>query len=168
MRDEFERRRREREDLIEFEGVLVVISEVTVRGEEAHGPVSMRVVVCLVHDNDVPTRALQATVPQVMRHLEATVVGLGLDRVYRQIPAVDLSRDVLAAQPDRLLVLRDVASGWADFGSPSRVVDTLLRDGIEPAWLAKLRNGSRSSNGQSLRELKHGCLCRYKAGGGSA
>jgi mannose-1-phosphate guanylyltransferase len=111
---------------------------------------------------------LQATVPQVMKHLEATVVGLGLDRVYRQIPAVDLSRDVLAAQPDRLLVLRDVASGWADFGNPSRVVETLLRDGIEPAWLAKLRNGSPSSNGRFPRELKHGCRCRHKGEGGAA
>jgi mannose-1-phosphate guanylyltransferase len=82
---------------------------------------------------------LQATVPRVLSHLEA---GLGLDRVYRQIPAVDLSRDVLAAQPDRLLVLRDAASGWTDFGSPARVIETLRRDGIEPPWLGQLRTGS--------------------------
>jgi mannose-1-phosphate guanylyltransferase len=85
---------------------------------------------------------LQATVPQVLRHLEAAASGLGLERVYRQIPAVDLSRDVLAAQPDRLLVLRDAASGWTDFGSPSRVIETLVRDGIEPAWLGHFRNSS--------------------------
>lgn len=85
---------------------------------------------------------LQATVPQVLRHLEAALTGLGLDRVYGQIPSVDLSRDVLAAQPDRLMVLRDAASGWADFGSPARVIETLLRDGIEPAWLGRFRTAA--------------------------
>lgn len=83
---------------------------------------------------------LETTVPQVLRHLEAAVGGLGLDGVYRQIRAVDLSRDVLARQPRRLLVLRDAASGWADFGNPARVIDTLVRDGIEPPWLSPLRN----------------------------
>jgi mannose-1-phosphate guanylyltransferase len=89
---------------------------------------------------------LQATVPHVWRDLEASISELGSDRAYRQIPSVDLSRDVMAVQPRRLLVLRDNASGWADFGSPARVVDTLVRDGIEPAWLREFRGATTSSS----------------------
>lgn len=47
-----------------------------------------------------------------------------------------ISRDVLAHQPQRLLALRDHSSGWADFGSPERVLATLARNGIQPEWVA--------------------------------
>lgn len=86
---------------------------------------------------------LQATVPRMLKDLEAAVARLDLDHVYRQIPTVDLSRDVLAANPGRLMVLRDARSGWTDFGSPARVVETLVRDGIEPAWLGQFRSAAR-------------------------
>ena len=45
-----------------------------------------------------------------------------------QLPIVDFSRDILAHQAKRLLVLRDTGSGWADLSSPNRV----LRDGFCP------------------------------------
>ena len=48
-------------------------------------------------------------------------------RVYRTI---DFSRDVLALQPERLLVIRDSTSGWTDLGNPDRVFDTLKRQKI--------------------------------------
>jgi len=35
------------------------------------------------------------------------------------------------------LVLRDRTSGWADLGSPARVVDTLSRNGIQPEWASE-------------------------------
>jgi hypothetical protein len=48
------------------------------------------------------------------------------------LPAGDFSRDILAHQSHRLLVLRDQTSGWADLGGPGRVLATLARDGIRP------------------------------------
>jgi hypothetical protein len=56
------------------------------------------------------------------------------DVAYPQLAPVDFSRDVLANLPHRLLVLRDRTSGWADLGSPARVLDTLSRNGIQPQW----------------------------------
>ena len=56
---------------------------------------------------------------------------------YDSLDTVDFSRDVLANLPHRLLVLRDRTSGWADLGSPTRVLDTLSRNGIQPGWAGK-------------------------------
>ncbi len=83
---------------------------------------------------------LQAIIPQALRSLEPMVTGRDPCRAYERVRPVDLSREVLARQPERLLVLRDAASGWADFGTPARVIDTLVREGIEPAWLGQLRH----------------------------
>jgi mannose-1-phosphate guanylyltransferase len=83
---------------------------------------------------------LQSTIPQALGALEPTVAGGDLSVAYRRVRPIDLSREVLAVQPHRLLVLRDAASGWADFGTPTRVIDTLVRDGIEPQWLGQLRH----------------------------
>ena len=57
-----------------------------------------------------------------------------LDAAYAPLGTVDFSRAVLANLPHRLLVLRDRTSGWADLGSPARVLDTLSRNGIQPEW----------------------------------
>ena len=57
-----------------------------------------------------------------------------LNVAYSSLDTVDFSRDVLANLPHRLLVLRDRTSGWADLGSPARVLDTLSRNGIQPGW----------------------------------
>jgi mannose-1-phosphate guanylyltransferase len=57
-----------------------------------------------------------------------------LDPAFGPLATVDFSRDVLATTPQRLLVLRDRTSGWADLGSPARVVDILNRHGIQPDW----------------------------------
>jgi mannose-1-phosphate guanylyltransferase len=65
--------------------------------------------------------------------------GGGLDSAYREVPAVDFSRQVLAPQFHRLLVVRDATSGWADLGNPTRVIDTLVQNSIEPAWLSAMR-----------------------------
>ena len=51
-----------------------------------------------------------------------------------RLDAMDFSRDVLANLPHRLSVLRDRTSGWADLGSPARVLETLSRNGIQPEW----------------------------------
>jgi mannose-1-phosphate guanylyltransferase len=78
---------------------------------------------------------LSAQIPDVLRQLSVALTADDLDAAYREIHPVDFSREVLVPRPDRLLVLRDVASGWADLGNPSRVVDTLVRNRIETDWL---------------------------------
>jgi len=63
-----------------------------------------------------------------------------LEAAYRLLPSIDLSRDVLAVQPHRLLAVADKTSGWADLGSPRRVMDILARNNIQPGWLRDLNS----------------------------
>ena len=77
--------------------------------------------------------------PNAMRTLSAAVLESDLDSCYRSIPVIDFSRDVLASQTQRLLVIRDAESGWTDLGNPNRVIDTLTREKMTPAWLESLR-----------------------------
>jgi mannose-1-phosphate guanylyltransferase len=83
-------------------------------------------------------------VPDVVLSLSKALAEKELDFAYRQMPAVDFSRQVLAPQPHRLLVVPDTTSGWADLGSPTRVMEILARNKIQPAWLR---------NGQDLLEI---------------
>jgi mannose-1-phosphate guanylyltransferase len=73
-----------------------------------------------------------------MLRLAAGIIEDDLDSVYRSIPPIDFSRDVLASRPERLLVIRDAVSGWTDLGNPKRVFDTLARERIAPAWLESI------------------------------
>lgn len=73
--------------------------------------------------------------PDVLRSLEDE----DLDCAYQALAPADFSREILTPLPDRLLVVRDVGSGWADLGSPARLISTLVRNRIEPAWLSKMR-----------------------------
>jgi hypothetical protein len=77
--------------------------------------------------------------PNAMLALSAGILENDLDSSYRSIPSIDFSRDVLASQPARLLVIRDAVSGWTDLGNPNRVFDTLARERIAPAWLESIR-----------------------------
>lgn len=42
--------------------------------------------------------------------------------LYDALPSIDLSRDVLALQPDRLAVIEAPAMGWTDLGRAERVL----------------------------------------------
>lgn len=79
---------------------------------------------------------LLTAVPAAVRRICASEPGQPED-AYCDVPSLDFSRDVLARHPERLLVIRD-ASGWADLGSPVRVVDTLVKNGLRPAWLSNI------------------------------
>jgi hypothetical protein len=70
-----------------------------------------------------------------------------LDVAYRLIPAVDLSRQILAPLPHRLLAVRDRTSGWADLGTPTRVMDILARNNIRPSCLGDVPSGYRYAGG---------------------
>jgi mannose-1-phosphate guanylyltransferase len=87
---------------------------------------------------------LCSQVPDVVLSLNKALAGDELEAAYRPLPAVDLSRQVLARQPHRLLAVRDTTSGWADLGSPCRVTDTLARNNIQPAWSRELGRLVRS------------------------
>src|SRR6185436_14774401 len=72
-----------------------------------------------------------------------------LGGVYGEIDLVDFSSDVLSHEPRSLIVMEDSASGWADLGHPERVISTLDRHGIEPAWLSEMRGANQPRlNGQ--------------------
>ena len=45
-----------------------------------------------------------------------------VERLYRELPAADLSRDVLATRPEALAVLRVAGVGWDDVGHPARAM----------------------------------------------
>jgi mannose-1-phosphate guanylyltransferase len=82
---------------------------------------------------------LRLQVPDAMPYIAAGMSRNNLDAVYRGVRPIDFSREVLAPQPGRLLLVRDAGSGWADLGNPERVIDTLVRNRIEPAWLSEMR-----------------------------
>jgi mannose-1-phosphate guanylyltransferase len=82
---------------------------------------------------------LRSQIPDVMDHVAAGVSHDNPDGAYGRTRPVDFSSEILAQLPQRLLVVRGVESGWADLGNPARLIDTLLRNGIEPDWLTEMR-----------------------------
>jgi mannose-1-phosphate guanylyltransferase len=83
---------------------------------------------------------LCAKIPDVVSNIAAALSDKDLDSAYRGVRTVDFSQAVLVPQPHRLLVVRDAVSGWTDLGNPTRVIDTLTRNNIEPAWLSEMRS----------------------------
>jgi len=73
--------------------------------------------------------------PDMVLTLSKFLASDDLEVAYQRLPPVDLSRQVLSTQPHRLLVVPDMTSGWADLGSPTRVMEILTRNNIRPAWL---------------------------------
>jgi hypothetical protein len=57
-----------------------------------------------------------------------------LDRIYRTIPALDFSRDLLQAAAKHLAVMKLEGVFWSDWGSPARILDTLHTFGLRPAY----------------------------------
>src|SRR5579872_6591132 len=77
---------------------------------------------------------LCSQVPEAVLALSRAMAENTLNVAYASLDTVDFSRDVLAKLPNRLLVLRDRTSGWADLGSPTRVLQVLSRNDIQPGW----------------------------------
>jgi mannose-1-phosphate guanylyltransferase len=71
---------------------------------------------------------------------------------YDRIPSIDFSREGLAAQTPRLIVLRMVRTGWSDLGHPERVMAALQAAGLEPSWMKRWKALTRSL---VLDELKN-------------
>jgi mannose-1-phosphate guanylyltransferase len=79
-------------------------------------------------------------VPDVVLSITRALADDDLEATFAQLPNVDFSRDILARQAERLLVLRDSGSGWADLGGTDRVLALLSRNGNRPAWLRQINN----------------------------
>ncbi len=79
-----------------------------------------------------------STVPATVAKIVHALSCDDLEGIYANLNTVDFSRDVLRSEPHRLLVLPDAGSGWTDFGSPRRVIDTLVQNQIEPEWLREM------------------------------
>jgi mannose-1-phosphate guanylyltransferase len=84
---------------------------------------------------------LCARVPEAVISVAKAMADLALETAYPLLETVDFSRDVLAHEARRLLVLRDRKSGWADLGSPDRVFETLARHAIRPEWFSEADKG---------------------------
>jgi mannose-1-phosphate guanylyltransferase len=99
---------------------------------------------------------LCSQVPEIILSINEALADNELEAAYRFLPSIDLSRDVLAVQPHRLLAVADKTSGWADLGSPRRVMDILARNNIQPAWLS---DGISLSEvfGLSAGDARRGC-----------
>lgn len=81
---------------------------------------------------------LCAEVPDVVLSVTGAMGDSDLAPTYARLPIVDFSREILARQAKRLLVLRDCGSGWADLGSPNRVLGLLSKNVNQPAWFRRL------------------------------
>jgi mannose-1-phosphate guanylyltransferase len=90
-------------------------------------------------------------VPDVVLSVTRALAAKDLARAYARLRSIDFSRDILAHQTKRLLVLRDSGSGWADLGSPSRVLGLLAKNVNQPAWFRQ--TSSSSPQVRALREV---------------
>lgn len=82
---------------------------------------------------------VRLTVPDLYRSFAEISAALGtvgefaaLERLYCGLPAVDFSRQVLTARPDRLAVLPVRGVDWNDLGDPERVLATRRRTHAMP------------------------------------
>ncbi len=57
--------------------------------------------------------------------------------LYQTLAPLSFADDVLAGRPANLAVLSVEGVRWSDWGQPKRVIETLGRLGIEPAWAGR-------------------------------
>jgi mannose-1-phosphate guanylyltransferase len=81
---------------------------------------------------------LFSTIPGAMAEIAAALARDDLERIYGEMKMIDFSKDVLSAEPRRLLVIPEASSGWTDLGKPDRVIETLVENEIEPEWLREM------------------------------
>ncbi|HYO83799.1 MAG TPA: sugar phosphate nucleotidyltransferase [Bryobacteraceae bacterium] len=94
--------------------------------------------------------ALCEGVPSTMLILTAGIRAGDLAASYRLSPRVHFCRNVLAAQPERVLIIRDAMSGWTDLGTPGRILEALSRQNIAPTWLDSTPNVTMPAAGHAL------------------
>jgi len=85
-------------------------------------------------------KLLSGTVLSAVTQIAEALKRGNMDTAYNNTRTIDFSRDVLSREQRQLLVIPDGNSGWADLGNPVRVIETLIRNRIEPSWLRKIRD----------------------------
>ena len=85
-------------------------------------------------------KLLSGTVLSAVTQIAEALKRGNMDAAYNNTRTIDFSRDVLSRDQRQLLVIPDGNSGWADLGNPVRVIETLIRNRIEPSWLRKIRD----------------------------
>ena len=91
---------------------------------------------------DAFVRSARASMPQVLEPLTRASAFLDtryesdvLAATYRNLRPVNFSKTLLAARPEDLLVLAARNMYWSDWGSPERILRTLVRFNRLPHWL---------------------------------
>ena len=74
-----------------------------------------------------------------------------LDRMYRQMPVADFSRDLIQQASKHLAVMELDDVSWNDWGHPSRISETLARLDAEPVYASRLERRERSKGTERLR-----------------
>jgi mannose-1-phosphate guanylyltransferase len=78
--------------------------------------------------------------PELLPLLDESRSDLDLAELYRRLPSLDFSHQVLApAEPGTLLVLPLGDSGWSDLGEPRRVIALLSEEGVKNEWSTRWR-----------------------------
>ena len=62
-----------------------------------------------------------------------------VDGIYRRLRPSGFSETVLAAETERLAVMRVKGVDWSDWGHPRRVLASLAHAGVRPPWLDRVR-----------------------------
>ncbi|MBM4439323.1 MAG: NTP transferase domain-containing protein [Candidatus Rokubacteria bacterium] len=83
--------------------------------------------------------ALVAAFASLRRVLGTPVEEAVAARVYAALPVTGFSEGVLAPGARRLGVVRVKGVEWSDWGHPRRVLASLGRAGLRPAWLDRVR-----------------------------
>jgi hypothetical protein len=74
--------------------------------------------------------------------------GAAVERLYRELPASDLSRDVLAIRPEALAVLRVAGVAWDDVGRPAGAIEARKRAAnLWPRPEQRAEQATRASSG---------------------
>lgn len=102
----------------------------------------------------------QATVPDLLKELGEARLWKGEQThieysAYMHISTSSFSHEVLAAEAERLLVLRLNDAGWSDLGDPQRVVSAILESSCEPSWF---RNWNRAKGVASAASARKSAL----------
>jgi len=88
-------------------------------------------------------KLLTDTVPSAVSEISKALTQGDPDAAFRDMEAIDFSKNVLNQDRRQLLVIQDEVSGWADLGNPVRVIETLIGNRIVPSWLRKMRDVPR-------------------------
>jgi mannose-1-phosphate guanylyltransferase len=85
---------------------------------------------------------IESAIPELYRSFSSFAPLFGtsaeskaIAKLYDHLQEVNFSHQVLAAQPERLAVLKVAGVRWNDLGEPKRVMASLDMAGVRPQWL---------------------------------